>query len=136
MGATGESLRLRLALQGSGSFALPGGGEPQPRVEAGFRYDAGDAEIRTGVEVAGGLAYTTGRLSVQVDARTLLVHQDEDYEEWGFSGSVRWQPSERGHGWSMNLDALPQRVRLQTRRTPAEGGSASTASSAPKGALL
>ena len=39
-------------------------------------------------------------------------------------------------GLLMDIDALPQRVRLQTRRAPAEGGSASTASSAPKGALL
>ena len=103
MGAAGEALRLRLALEGSGSFALPGGGELKPRLEAGLRYDAGDAETGTGVEVVGGLAYTSGRLSVQVDARTLLAHQDEDYGEWGVSGSVRWQPDERGHGWSMHV---------------------------------
>ncbi len=39
-------------------------------------------------------------------------------------------------GLLMDIDALPQRVRLQTRRAPADGGIASTASSAPKGALL
>ena len=39
-------------------------------------------------------------------------------------------------GLLMDIDALPQRVRLQTRRAPADGASASTASSAPKGALL
>ncbi len=39
-------------------------------------------------------------------------------------------------GLLMDIDALPQRVRLQTRRAPAGGGSASTVSSAPKGALL
>ena len=103
MRAEGEALRLRLALEGSGSFAMPGGGELKPRLEAGVRYDAGDAENGTGVELGGGLAYIAGRLSAQVDARALLAHQDEDYEEWGFSGSVRWQPDERGHGWSMNL---------------------------------
>ena len=103
MGAAGEALRLRLALEGSGSFALPGGGELKPRLEAGLRYDAGDAETGTGVEVGGGLAYTAGRLSVQADARALLAHRDEDYGEWGVSGSVRWQPDERGHGWSMHV---------------------------------
>ena len=103
VGAEGEAQRLRLMLEGSGSFALPGGGELEPRVEAGLRYDAGDAETGTGVEVGGGLAYTAGRLSVQIDARVLLAHQDRDYEEWGFSGSVRWQPDERGHGWSMSV---------------------------------
>ena len=39
-------------------------------------------------------------------------------------------------GLLMDIDALPQRVRLQIRRTPADGSDALTASSAPKGALL
>ena len=103
MGAEGEARRLRLMLEGSGSFDLPGVGKLIPRVEAGLRYDAGDAETGTGVEVGGSLAYTAGRLSVQVDARSLLAHQDEDYEELGLSGSLRWQPDEHGQGWSMSV---------------------------------
>ena len=39
-------------------------------------------------------------------------------------------------GLLMDIDALPKRVRLPTRRPPADRGSASTASSAPKGDLL
>ena len=39
-------------------------------------------------------------------------------------------------GLLMDIDALPQRVRLPTRRTPADGGGASTASSASNGPLL
>ena len=101
MGAEGRAQRLRLVLEGSGAIALPGGGELNPRIEAGLRHDAGDAENGTGVEVGGGLAYAAGRLSVQVDARALLAHRDEDYEEWGVSGAVTWQPDALGHGWSM-----------------------------------
>ena len=101
MGAEGRAQRLRLMLEGSGAIALPGGGELNPRIEAGLRHDAGDAENGTGVEVGGGLAYAAGRLSVQVDARALLAHRDKDYEEWGVSGAVTWQPDALGHGWSM-----------------------------------
>jgi len=101
MGAEGRAQRLRLMLEGSGAIALPGGGELNPRIEAGLRHDAGDAENGTGVEVGGGLAYAAGRLSVQVDARALLAHRDEDYREWGVSGAVTWQPDAQGHGWSM-----------------------------------
>ena len=39
-------------------------------------------------------------------------------------------------GLLMDIDALPQRVRLPTRRPPADRGSASPASSAHRGDLL
>ena len=39
-------------------------------------------------------------------------------------------------GLLMDIDALPQRVRLRKRRPPTDRDSASTASSAPKGDLL
>ncbi len=39
-------------------------------------------------------------------------------------------------GLLMDIEALPQRVRVQTRRASAESASASASSSAPEGALL
>ena len=39
-------------------------------------------------------------------------------------------------GLLMDIDALPHRVRLQTRRAPPDENSASRAPSEPKGALL
>ena len=39
-------------------------------------------------------------------------------------------------GLLMDIDTLPQRVRLETPRTPVYGSSALPVSSAPKGALL
>ena len=103
MGAEGDTGRLRLMLEGSGSMSFPAGGELRPTVKAGLRYDTGDAETGAGIEVGGGLAYVAERFSARVDGRVLLVHEDTDYEEWGFSGSVRWQPDQRGRGWSMSL---------------------------------
>ena len=93
----GATSRIRLILEGTGS--LPAfGGVLAPKVEAGLRYDGGDAETGAGLEVGGGLAYDKARLTVQVDARVLLTHRDRDYEEWGYSLSFVYQPGEDGRG--------------------------------------
>ena len=93
----GATSRIRLILEGTGS--LPAfGGVLAPKVEAGLRYDGGDAETGAGLEVGGGLAYDKDRLTVQVDARVLLTHRDRDYEEWGYSLSFVYQPGEDGRG--------------------------------------
>ena len=44
-----------------------------------------------------------GQFAVEVNARTLLAHEDTEYEEWGFSGSIRYRPRSDGRGLSMNL---------------------------------
>ena len=101
MGAEGTASRVRLMLEGSGSIALPSGAALRPRLEAGLRYDGGDAETGAGIEVGGGLAYAAGRLSVEVNARGLVAHEDAGYEEWGLSAALKWQPNEDGRGWAM-----------------------------------
>ena len=93
----GATNRIRLILEGSGS--LPAfGGVLAPKVEAGLRYDGGDAETGAGLEVGGGLAYDMRRLTVEVDGRVLLTHQDRDYEEWGYSLSFVYKPARDGRG--------------------------------------
>ena len=101
-GATGATSRVRLVLEGSGSLPL-GGGVLSPTLEAGLRHDGGDAETGAGVELGGGLAYTSGRFSVQAGARGLLVHRDAEYEEWGMSATARLGPREDGRGLSVDL---------------------------------
>ena len=100
--AAGAASRVRLMLEGSGSMPLAGG-MLRPTLEAGLRYDGGDAETGAGMEIGGGLGYAAGALAVEVRARLLLAHQDTEYEEWGASGSVRYQPRSDGRGLSMNL---------------------------------
>ena len=102
LGAAGRTGRVRVVLEGSGSLPV-WGGMLRPTMEAGLRYDGGDAETGAGLEVAGGLGYVAGRLSVEVTARGLVAHQDTEYEEWGFSGSIAYTPSEDGRGLSMRL---------------------------------
>ena len=75
-----------------------------PSVEIGLRYDGGDGETGAGVEVGAGLGYSVGGLAVKVNARTLLEHGGADeYDEWGLSGLVMYQPRSDGQGLSMTL---------------------------------
>ena len=94
----GATSRVRLILEGSGSVPALGG-VLAPKVEAGLRYDGGDAETGAGLEVGGGLAYDRDRLTVQLDGRVLLTHEDRDYEEWGYSLSFVYKPGQDGRGW-------------------------------------
>ncbi len=102
LGAAGATSRVRVMLEGTGSLSLAGG-ELTPTLEAGLRYDAGDAETGAGLEVGGGLAYASGALRVALNARALVMHRDSAYEEWGFGASVAYEPSPDGQGLSMNL---------------------------------
>ena len=101
--AEGATSRVRLMLEGSASMPLASGALLTPKFEAGIRYDAGDAETGAGLEVGGGLGYAAGNLLVEVNARALVAHEDTDYEEWGFSGSLAYNPGKDGQGLSMKL---------------------------------
>ena len=102
-GAVGDTARARLVLEGRGSFPLAGGAELRPTLEAGLRYDGGDAETGAGVEVGGGLEYSVGRLTARVSARVLAAHADESYGEWGYGGALSYQPGADGRGPRLSL---------------------------------
>ena len=97
----GAASRVRLMLEGSGP--LWNGSAFRPTLEAGLRYDGGDAETGAGFEVGGGLSYAPGRLSVEVNARALVAHQDGNYREYGYGASMSWQPDRDRRGLSMTL---------------------------------
>ena len=69
VGATERTRLVRMMLEGAGVVPLALGGGLTPTVEAGLRYDTGDAETGAGLEVGGGLGYAARRLSVTVNAR-------------------------------------------------------------------
>ena len=64
----------------------------------------------------------------------LLAHEDTEYEEWGFSGSIRYQPRTDGQGLSMNLGsawgATQSGVRSLWSRQDASGLARGTAMNA------
>ena len=98
-GATG---RVRLLLEGTGS--LPAfGGTLEPRLEAGLRHDAGDAESGAGFEIGGGLGWRMGPLSLDFGARTLLAHGNEAYGEWGYNAALEYRPGADGRGLRLRL---------------------------------
>ena len=87
--------RVRTGIEGSRGFTLGGRMSLRPSVEVGLRQDGGDAETGTGVDVAGGLAFTdasTG-LSLDVQVRTLVAHQAEGFTDRGMSLSFGWDPT-------------------------------------------
>ena len=93
--------RLRLGLDGSWLVALDSGASLTPSISIGMRHDGGDAETGFGVDLGGGLAYADEQsgLGLELNARALLAHEDENFREWGVSGALIFDPdpsSDRG----------------------------------------
>ena len=93
--------RLRLAVESSYAMDLQNGGMLTPKLEVGVRHDEGDAETGLGVDVGGGLVWfgPARGISVEVEARSLVGHQVEEFRDWGLSGLMRYDrnpSSDRG----------------------------------------
>ena len=100
-----DAQRLRLRLSGSGQVPLESGGTMFPMLEAGLRFDEGDAETGLGLEVGAGFRYAdaSGRLSAELNARVLAAHEESGYDEWGVGGSLVLRPDHNGRGLSLKL---------------------------------
>ena len=99
----GDVTRLRLILEGSSSFRMGEGGTFTPSGEVGLRHDGGDAETGTGLEIGAGMRYVIGSVTVEGTVRTLVVHEDEGYREWGASGVIRYGRVASDRGLSLSL---------------------------------
>ena len=115
--AEADVSRLRLGLEGTYELALDGGGTLVPSLEAAVRHDGGDAETGLGVELGGGLRYEdpSRGLSLEFNLRGLVAHEDGSYEEWGASGSLRYEPAG-------SSDLGPSLTLTQTWGAPSTGG--------------
>ena len=124
--ADARTRRLRLMLEGSREVELAEG-ILRPSLEVGLRYDGGDAETGSGLELGGGLRYANSKgFTLEVRARGLLAHEQSDYEEWGVSASVSLTPGAGGRGLSMRVGsnwgaASSGMDRLWSQRTAAGG---------------
>ena len=103
-GMTLNVSRHRLMLEGSHVQDLASGGTFTPSIEIGLRNDGGDGETGTGIEAGGGLRYDNlaNGLTIEARARTLLAHSG-DYEEWGVSGLVKFDPGPPGVGLAVSV---------------------------------
>jgi len=93
--------RVRLGLETSYRAPLGKAANLVPKLELGLRHDGGDAETGWGVDVGGGLLWSApaSGVSVELEARSLIGHQDEGFRDWGVSGRLRYDPqpsSDRG----------------------------------------
>ena len=93
--------RLRLGLESSYAMDLSNGATLTPKLDIGLRHDDGDAETGLGVDFGAGLAWwaPVRVLFVELQARSILVHQAEGLRDWSVSGLVRYDPnpaSDRG----------------------------------------
>ena len=85
---------MRAGLRAAWQRTLDGGATLSPRLEAGVRHDGGDAETGIGLEVGGGIAFVDAArgLSMSMDARTLALHEDGNFRDWGLSLGLSWDP--------------------------------------------
>jgi len=91
-GVTANAQRVRLAPEVGGRWSLGGGMAMRVRVEVGGRFDGGDAETGMGAEAGAelGIAHQGG-FSMTARGRALLVHEEQDFRDWGAGLSLRMQ---------------------------------------------
>ena len=99
--------RFRLSMEGSGRVSIGESGTVGLSLETGVRQDGGDAETGRGLELGGGVRFSHRDLGLTIDtnARVLLAHEDEDYEEWGLSASIVFDPDGTEQGFSMRVQS-------------------------------
>ena len=97
--------RLRVMLEGSRNWRASEDAWLVLRMEVGGRWEGGDAETGLGMEVGGGLEYRHRSLGLGWEARGryLLAHADGDYEDWGLSLALAFDPGVKGIGPSLTL---------------------------------
>ncbi len=93
--------RIRVGAEGSLRLGLG----IQPYIEAALRQDGGDAETGIGIELGGGIRWSTSQLHAELGGRTLLLHMDEGMQEWGLMGTIEYG-SPSGLGPSMRVRPL------------------------------
>ena len=97
--------RARLMVEGARTRRFESGALLVPSMELGFRYDGGDAETGSGVELGAGLRYADSPRGLQVElkGRSLLTHESNELTEWGIAGTLRVDPVSSSQGLSVSL---------------------------------
>ena len=96
--------RGRLALEWTQGYRSANGNEVALALEGGARYDNGDGANGAGMEVGGGIRYSSVTMGVVAEGRgRMLVTGREGYEEWGVGGVLMIDPGRRGEGLSIRV---------------------------------
>ncbi|MYG81604.1 MAG: hypothetical protein F4187_07505, partial [Gemmatimonadetes bacterium] len=99
-----DASRARLMFEALKEFGL-GAATLQPQLRVGMRQDGGEVDSGFGMEVGGGMSYLrhNGTLAIRLHGRRLVMHQEEEYEEWGLGGSLSVNPGGGGQGLSLGV---------------------------------
>ena len=76
-------------------------------LEAGGRYDGGDAETGGSLALGGGVRYTAPDergLTAEVNGHGLTQHGDSAFEAWGIDGTLRFSRKMGGRDLSLEID--------------------------------
>ena len=84
--------RVRAAIEAAWSRQMANGGRFSARLEGGVRQDDGDAEEGVGGEVSGGLSWRHGGLIFEIEGRSLVTHEDDNFSQTGASAHLSWDP--------------------------------------------
>ncbi len=102
--------RLRAGMEASWQIGLESGATLTPGLEVGARHDGGDAERGAGIELGGSLGFRdpASGFAMDLSARKLIAHDDDEFEENGLAASFIFDPrpdSARGLSVSLRQDA-------------------------------
>ncbi len=82
---SGVTTRLRFGIESRWAHRFASGGQLSPYLELGHRYDGGDAETGSGLEMGGGLDWSdpVRGLQIGLEGRTMVLHEDKNIKDWG-----------------------------------------------------
>ena len=100
-----EAKRVRLLFEGNLALATSEISSTEILVEAGGRWDGGDAAGGSGLDIGLSMRYQHAEvgLEVQADARYTLIHESDLFEDQSLSLAVALDPGTSGQGWHLNL---------------------------------
>ena len=99
--------RARVAVEAGVDKASDSGGHVMRSVALGLRYDGGDGDTGSGLELDGELGWSGPNRGVSVSgAANVLLFHTGDLKEWGLAGLIRYTPS-HSKGRNLTFRAQP-----------------------------
>ena len=111
--------RLRVALELESTQVRDSKATVQRSAELALRHDGGDGnETGLGVELGGLLSWSRpdGRLIGELNGRILLLHEEDDVQDWGVGGLIRYQTQSAGRGLSFQVQPVYGQTASGTER--------------------
>ena len=100
-----EESSIKGSLEGSYRHDLRKGSFIRPWIEVGIRRDEGESLSGFGAELGAGIHYHDGNrgLTLELDGHRLLLHSDDEVEEWGIQGLVRFSSNKDETGLDLDI---------------------------------